>query len=266
MQSTGLIIKDEELTPVNRIFIKGVVILTFLLLILAIGANAQRKQYSVIDTTIMNQMNTGRFDIEYFEKNKDYRTWNYSTLEFSKKDGTKIEQTKYIDDYFFEKDETVTSGYKERENKILRPLGIYNDSYYMEKETPPNPKLYTIYREYYLNGNLKKEGVSLRGDLPVSIWREYDENGNLVKETNWDEAYGEFDYNKVILFLDKKGHISIKTGKGRDQFTIGVDNEKHCWDVNVWPSAANNFKGFEYLLDLDTGKVKKKGKILPSGS
>ncbi len=147
----------------------------------------------------------------------------------------------------------------------MHPLGIYDDSYYIEKETPPLPKLYTIFRKFYLNGNLKEEGILLPGDLHVGIWREYDEQGNLTKETNWDETYGKFDYNKVILFLAKQGHINIKTGKGRDEFTIGVDREKHCWDVNVWPVKSNNYKGFEYLLDSDTGKVKKKGKIFPSG-
>ena len=254
--------------PLRSVLLNKIVtiFIALILLVLPLCLTAQKKNYRVVDTTTIKRMenNKKKFDIEYFDKNKNIWTWDYHNLEFVKEDGTKIEQVKSIDNYFYEEDKDTTLGYKERENKIMRPLGIYDGSYYSEYETPPLPKFYKIFRKFYLNGNLKEEGILLPGDLHVGIWREYDEQGNLTKETNWDETYGKFDYNKAILFLAKHGHINIKTGKGRDEFTIGVSREKHCWDVNVWPRKSNNYKGFEYLLDLDTGKVKKKGKIFPS--
>ena len=207
----------------NKITKYGVVILAYMLL----GSNiyAQKKHFSIIDTTKIQNMETLKFDTDYYEKNKDFDELNYT-----KKDGTTIRQYK--------------SGYGE----------------YVEEEYPPMPKLYYIYREYYLNGNIKTIGFMLRTAFPIGVWKHYDEQGKVTEE-NMDTGFGKFDYNKVFLFLYKEKYIDIKTGRGREEVTIGIDKALNCWKVNVWPVASNNYKGICYMLDLNTGKIKKKYKI-----
>jgi hypothetical protein len=204
-----------------------------LLLVFAIGNLYAKKKYLIIDTTNIQNMERLKFNIENFEKNQEM-----NDLKYIKEDGTSIWQYK--------------SGYE----------------YYVEKEYPPFPKLYYIYREYYLNGNIKEWGFMLRTAFPIGIWKYYDEQGNLTKEENVDAVLKEkakFDYNQVFLFLDREKRINIKTGKGREEVTIGINEEAHCWDVNVWPRESNRYKGICYMIDLNTGKVKEKYPILRGG-
>lgn len=148
---------------------------------------------------------------------------------------------------------------KFRQSKINAEGGFY-----LEIETPPNPKLYQIYREYYLNGSIRVVGVDLRG-LPVGVWKIYDELGRLKEEIDYDQQYGKFDYNQVILFIEKKGHIDIKTGKGRDDLAFAYNEDDNLWDVTIWPSANNQRLGYFYYIDVNSGKVKKSGRVQPGG-
>ena len=199
----------------------------FIMQIFMFEAEAKKKQpYLVIDTLILNTMDKKTFDVEEFEKNKEGSSWRYI-----EKDGTSIRAF------------VGSTGY-----------------YYVEEEPPPNPKLYQIYREYYLSGRIKKVCLELRS-IPVSIQKEYDEEGNLIKEINWDEDYGKFDYNKVMLFLHKKGHINIETGKGRDDLGLAYKKKENLWNVTILPSENNGMLGYYYYLDGNSGKVKKSGRV-----
>lgn len=198
------------------------------LLFMAIPGNTfAKKKYVILDTTEIQNMEKLKFDIQHYEKNK-----GFDSFEYIKEDGTRIWQ--------------YDSGY----------------GFYVEEEYPPMPKLYYIHREYYLNGNIKTVGFMIRSYFKISIWKYYDEQGNIT-EKNWDERLGKFDYNKVMLFLNRKGHINIKTGKGREEMTMGFNEDAHCWEVNIWPAESNKYQGVYYMLDKDTGKVKKQEKIWP---
>jgi len=47
-----------------------------------------------------------------------------------------------------------------------------------------NENVWTAFREFYPNNNLKERGIFLNGDC-FGIWKEYDENGNLISEINY---------------------------------------------------------------------------------
>ncbi|WP_163355482.1 hypothetical protein [Dysgonomonas sp. 25] len=164
-----------------------------------------------------------KFDIEYFEKN------NISELlKFTKEDSTKVQQVK--------------SG----------------ANVYLEYEMPPN-KLYRIYREYYLSGVLKKEGLQL-GRMPIGIWKEFDENGNEVR--SWDREENlpkKFDYNKVMLLMEKEGWLNTRTGADRDMLRIWYEEKKNRWVVIFLPyNPRNYYQGMEYQIDANSGKIKSK--------
>ena len=105
-------------------------------------------------------------------------------------------------------------------------------------------------------------GIQLRR-LPVGVWKIYDEQGELTEEIDHDKNYGKFDYNKVMLFLHKKGHINIETGKGREDLALAYNAKENLWDVTIWASENNKKLGCYYHLDGDSGKVKKKGRVFP---
>ena len=93
-------LRSEQLNKIVTIFI------TLILMVLPLCLTAQKKNYRVVDTTTIKRMENSKtkFDIEYFDKNKNIWSWNFHDLEFIKEDGTKIEQVKLIDDYFYEKE------------------------------------------------------------------------------------------------------------------------------------------------------------------
>lgn len=193
-----------------------------LLLFISLYVIAQKKQvsYSVIDSTY-TVMAKRKFDIEYFEKNKI----NFS-LNYTKEDGTEIEQHFCMD-------------------------------IYLEHEWIPK-KLYRIYREYYLNGNLKKEGLEL-GQMSIGIWLEFDEDGNEIRVRNMDDSLPKgFDYNKVMLLMEKEGRINTRTGEDRDILRMSYNKDKNQWEVSFLPIKRKDYLGIEYLIDAKSGKIKDK--------
>ena len=204
----------------------GVIVVAYMLF--ANNIYAQKKHFLIIDTTKIQNMETLKFDIENYEKNQKNDDYQYT-----KEDGTVIDQY---------------TGWK----------------CYIEKEYLPK-KLYYIYREYYLNGNIQTIGFMIGTAFPIGVWKHYDEQGNMTEE-NMDAWFtGKFDYNKAFLFLNRKKVISIKTGKGRDELAFGFDKKTYCWVATIFPVPSNNYKGVCYWLDGNTGKVKKKEVMLASG-
>jgi len=162
-----------------------------------ISADAQKQvRYKILpDTLITNDMKIEIFNIEFFKDNEEN-----NNLIITNKDGTIIEQ--YV-------------GLGENPEK---------GNNFFEYTTLGLPKLYRIYKEYYLNGKLKKFGYYLYPMLMISKWYYYDEKGNeaIVDE---DLKFGKFDYNKVVQMLAKMGYLNLQTGQGRERIRFGYDKK-----------------------------------------
>ena len=185
------------------------------------------KKYSVYNEANINDsyMKNMKFDIDAFNKNRQERDsykfiWN----------NMEITQSKWKNEYV----------------EYIKPVG----------------KFYNIYNEYYLNGNLKVHGIclidgfSING-MRIKKWEYYDEQGNLIKEIDEDAKFGNvpFDYNRVFLWLDKKGYISIEKGEVYSDYSIDFYTKEKYWWIDIY----REYK--TYLLDGKNGKIIGGGKI-----
>ena len=201
-----------------------------LLLLIIFNCCMTQKKYSVYNESNINDsyMKNMKFDIEAFNKNRQGRD-SYKFIQ----NNMEIEQTKLKKIYV----------------EYIKPID----------------KFYNIYNEYYLNGNLKVHGIRLNdgvslGGLHIKTWEYYDEQGNLIRKVDEDARFGNvpFDYNRVILWLDKKGCINIKEGKTYTNFySISFNSEKKYWQIDI------NDEYKIYLLDGKTGKIIGVGEINP---
>ena len=113
--------------------------------------------------------------------------------------------------------------YKEMEGKnyIIKPNGniIYSlgpDFYYEYTSKYP---YYQIVRTFYPNNLLKDKSYCL--DL-VNFWKtlHYDEKGKLAV-IDEDKKFGKIKIDFILKFMEKKGLINLKTGKGGFDFKSG---------------------------------------------
>lgn len=197
-----------------------------MILIISISCNAQKKTaYSVLTKVDNNNMLIDTFNIDLYEKNKV----STHSAEIEKENGEKI---RLID----------------------------SEDIYVEYYTPPLPKFYWIYKEYYLNGKLKKKGYMLT-DTKIGVWEYYDEKGNKTTE-DMDKRYSKakFSYNQVMLLLQELGHIDLNTGKGRDIVTVvGYIKESNNWIAEI----RNDLEPpFTYYISGKNGKIIGKNTII----
>ncbi|WP_181044060.1 hypothetical protein [Apibacter adventoris] len=156
---------------------------------------------------------------------------------------------------------------------------IYENGF-VKYETPPLPNFYIIYKEFYANGNLKLKETYIGEHVKVGISQYYDEKGNLIKEVNEDKKFGKIKPQQVLEFLQEKGYINLKTGKGRVdedgravfKLYFGEQNKEKYWIISIVKGIPNtdpkNFPEFgeppafiplNYVMDGETGKVKIDG-------
>jgi hypothetical protein len=171
--------------------------------LMVLGGCTAYKNYLVYNESMINvtYMKNMKFDIETFNKNNKNGTYEYI------RDNIKITQQKGIND----------NDYVE----YIEPIG----------------KFYNVLNVYYLNGNLKKHGIRLNeGHLLIKKWEYYDEAGHLIREEDEEAKFRNvpFDYNKVFLWLDRRGFISIKEGKVYMSHSIAFISEKKVWRIDVF--------------------------------
>jgi hypothetical protein len=131
----------------------------------------------------------------------------------SKKNNVMIEKFDFEDYYKRMKNNPLGNSYlKEDGTKIFINGIVGSPSLY---EYPPKPSFLTVYKEFYANGNLKKKETYIGERTKTGISRYYDENGNLIKEVYEDQKFGKIKPQQVLEFLQEKGYIDLKTGKGR---------------------------------------------------
>lgn len=196
---------------------------------ISLSCKAQKNtKYKVLNNIEFTDMATDTFDINLFEKysNVTNKLSNVRSATIEKENG--------------EKEEQVISS---------EEITVYY--------TPPLPKLYWIYKEYYLNGKLKKKGYMLTNTyMKIGVWEYYDERGNKTTE-DMDKRYSKakFTYNQVMLLLQDLGHINIKTGEGRNHIDIDYLTDWNFWKVEIRNGSE---PPFIYNINGKNGKVTDK--------
>jgi len=196
-----------------------------MILTISLSCKAQKNtKYKVLNNIEITDMAIDTFDINLFEKyrNVNNKLSNVRSATIEKENG--------------EKEEQVISS---------EEITVYY--------TPPLPKLYWIYKEYYLNGKLKKKGYMLTNTyMKIGVWEYYDEKGNKTTE-DMDKRYSKakFTYNQIMLLLQDLGHININTGEGRDDIEIDYFTETNNWKVEIRKPKE---KPYGYIFSGKNGK------------
>lgn len=201
----------------------------------------------------------------------------FNQLVTPKKDTTLIEK---FDFDIYEKTHKGSDKYILSNGNTIFSMVFFKDKIGFQRERLPAPSFLTIYKEFYPNGFLKKKETYIGGNVKVGISRYYDEQGNLIKETDEDQKFGKIKPQQVLEFLQEKGYINLKTGKGRldkdgqPVFELGFyeENGKKIWTIGIIKGKLNdetkNFPKFGeppaylpkiYVIDGDTGKVTIEG-------
>jgi hypothetical protein len=124
---------------------------------------------------------------------------------------------------------------------------------YVERINFPD-KFYNIYKEYYPDGKIKLLEYRLY-DIKFGSSEHYDKQGNKTI-INEDEKFGKFDYNQLILFLNKKGYVDIQKGNWKNVFELEFDNDKKLWKVYI-----NGEVLRQLVIDGNSGKIIRTNRI-----
>jgi hypothetical protein len=125
-------------------------------------------------------------------------------------------------------------------------------SEFQRREMPPLPHFYQTYSAFHKNGNIERKGKQITAGTDIGVWEYYDENGNKVGETNKDAKYPAFDYNKVLMFLQKEGHINLETGENRDNLLwISYIDAYKIWSIEI-ANGGKDGGSISYTIDLKT--------------
>ncbi|WP_375605700.1 hypothetical protein [Flavobacterium davisii] len=142
------------------------------------------------------------------------------------------------------------------------------------RERAPKPYFYVVYKEFYANSNLKKKETYIGENVKIGISEYYDEDGILDKKVNEDEKFGKIKYTDCLAFLEKKGYIDLKTGKGREdkdgrplfEFYFNDEDGHKSWVISIIKGKPNNAiptgpgepldaLPLDFIMDGETGKV-----------
>lgn len=159
-------------------------------------------------------------------------------------------------------------------NEIYMMGNPKENSVGIQYERLPSPSFYTIYKEFYHDGFLKKKEMLLGQYTKVGISGYYDQKGKLDTK-NEDEKFGKIKPTDVLKILDEKKIINLSTGAGRldengnSAFTIIFDENKNEYTVSVEKGKANTnpefgigeppaFLPIYYTINGETGEFKEK--------
>jgi hypothetical protein len=158
------------------------------------------------------------------------------------------------------KDESENYNYVLENNIAVEEFG-YEGRGYFRKETSKN-SLFTIYKEFYFNGFLKKKGQSYKyGSCQLGIWYEYDEKGNLLSTIDTDKPFV-ITFEDIVIFC-KKNKANIET----DSYTnISRNNDEvtnaSTWTIRYTGKYEEKPGKFIVILDGKTGSIIKVTQML----
>ena len=162
-----------------------------------------------------------KFDMDFYNKSKDKRGRLY--YKDIKDDKTEIE--------------------------IIGSEAIYDE---IQQTESPYPYYFKRIKFFYKDGGLKEKGILL-DNCKIGKWLECDEAGNC-KMVDYEKNRGNFGYNDVLHFLEKRKFINPKKGVGRGRFTVVYNYENTYWIVS---GTHNETLWTVYHLDGNTGKILK---------
>ena len=137
-----------------------------------------------------------------------------------------------------------------------------------------------IVKNYYKNCILKSKGKLLcHSSVKIGIWCEYDKQGNLIKETDEDKKFEKLRLKpiNILRWLEKKGYIDRKTGKGQEKFVkqgnepgirisfgkISAPNAKFEKDSVLWTiTIRDGGGGLTYIWNAKNGELLSKEMFL----
>lgn len=166
--------------------------------------------------------------------------------------------------------------YKDSSGNEIKEEGD-SESGYTQYSKLSNELFYVEYKEYYTSGKIKVIGKILLDNtavgVPVDRWQNFDENGNIIKEVDENKKFGKFGPKELLMFLESKKIINLRTGEGwylkdkRNSFTISYDEVDKIWEVRSTEGAMVKAEksptgqalkaSYYYLIDSNTGNVKE---------
>ncbi|UGU15196.1 hypothetical protein LS482_16105 [Sinomicrobium kalidii] len=163
----------------------------------------------------------------------------------------------------FEKFDVET--YKKNENK---GLGLYSftlpdgtevvqsesELHFSHTETPPDPEMFEIYKEFYKNTFIQKKGKFFKkGNWEKGVWYYFDREGNLIEKKDHDKPFKNFPWEKVTTFMVTNG-IPMEQIWGIER---QADEKGAFWYIS-WIKDTKTKMGEIITIDANTGKVIKK--------
>lgn len=154
-----------------------------------------------------------------------------------------------------------------------------NNEYAIRRETPPKPSFVKIYKEFYMNGNIKSKETRFGEYTKVDISLYYDEQGNITKKVDENRKFSKIKPEDILRFLEEKKRINLETGEGvfgeksKFLFEVVYNEDKDIWFVTIpqgryytalemdeimknWDiGEPSEWKQIEYEIDGKTGKV-----------
>ena len=82
------------------------------------------------------------------------------------------------------------------------------------EESLPSPSFITRRKDYYPNGKIKNIKHFIGENVLIGKSVYYNKKG-VKRIVNEDKKFKKIKYPYILQFLEKKGHINLKTGKGR---------------------------------------------------
>ena len=111
------------------------------------------------------------------------------------------------------------------------------------EESLPSPSFITRRKDYYPNGKIKSIKHFIGENVLIGKSVYYNKKG-VKRIVDEDKKFKKIKYPYILQFLEKKGHINLKTGKGR-----------------IVDIKGTNYFGFQlyYVEKMNAWKVVKKG-------
>ena len=120
---------------------------------------------------------------------------------------------------------------------------------YVQKDTPPMPNMFYRYKEFYLNGNLKENGLRCKkGAFQKGVWSYYDSTGKLTKEVDYDKPY-KITWEQIERFISKK-NIPLEKIFSISRKILVIEGT--LWYI-LWEKKPDD--GELITIDGDTGEI-----------
>lgn len=124
---------------------------------------------------------------------------------------------------------------------------------------PTEITFYSYRYYYYPFGKLYKihQFTGFSNSVAIGKWFTFGENGKVIEEIDQNKKFLNVSYDKVLLFMQSKGYIDLKTGKNKDKVFFDFFEKSKVWKATYFIGRnQNNHKEYiHYYIDAKTGDV-----------